>query len=116
MRLGDVSARPQFFLNLGLDLVRRQARRRYVADHQHPNRSVILNGVLAVQLIGPEHPDFEPISWSEVIRDIGLASELRQVRRTTGRGKQSYQRYPQDAEIRVHARAPLQHLYSRVAL
>jgi DNA-binding protein HU-beta len=66
-RLGEVSARLQFVLDLGLDLFRGEARRRDIADHQHPKRPVILNRVLAVQLIGAEHPDFQPISWSEVI-------------------------------------------------
>jgi hypothetical protein len=65
--LGEVSARLQFVLDLGLDLFRGEARRRDIADHQHPKRPVILNRVLAVQLIGAEHPDFQPISWSEVI-------------------------------------------------
>jgi hypothetical protein len=86
MRLGKISARSQFFLDAGLDLVRGQPRRRDGANHQHPNRPVVLDDVLAIELIGPEHPDQNAISWSEMIRDIGLGSELRQAtaRRTTG--------------------------------
>jgi hypothetical protein len=63
---------------------------------------------LAVELIGAEHPDQETISRSQVIGEVGLGNELRQVAATTGQGAESHQRYPQDADIRIHARAPPQ--------
>ena len=67
MGLSEVSPRLQSVFYLGLDLVGGPACGRYIAHKQHSDRSVVLNGVLAVQFIGPEHFDFEPISRSEMI-------------------------------------------------